>query len=202
MQKRIVRRRINPLVYRKAIELYHQEHPESQGILPEIEELSEGGYFKKARDLLSAEKRQAREAELKALHQEAQHYRQLAEQYHLDLEEADKQIKELKAKIAELEAQLKTKTEIKTEVKTEASREVKSEVKVELRTAGYYIAKEKETKEKKNNNLAKIGLGLGISALCPIITVPLAVYGLMRLSETQKKYAQKAELYKIQNSLF
>lgn len=73
-------RRPNPEVLEKAKELFFKENPDAN--TPEINELIEGGYIKRAKELVGAEKRRAKDAELKAKEQEKEYYRQLAEEFY------------------------------------------------------------------------------------------------------------------------
>jgi DNA repair exonuclease SbcCD ATPase subunit len=98
----------NRAVYEKALELFYQDYGDDAPT-PEWDELMEGGYITRARQLLRSNgKKHIRSMELKYAKQEADYYARQVEQLQEQLEQKEKQIAQLQERIKFFSEQVDT----------------------------------------------------------------------------------------------
>jgi len=220
MEKKIIRypKRVNPIVYRKALELFYKDNPGAN--TPETSELFEGGYIQRARDIINAENRYIREQEIKSLHQKIDYLEQEISSLEKQLEYREQLLREIsenkKGYIEELENRIKELEEERrrlTEKIFQNIDEIKS-LKRQIKELERYKPKSvQETQPKpviiQNNGTQKkerplkwtvvkwtiIAIASLIFPLMPILLMPYLYFKISAILYPQNKKQQKITRY-------
>jgi len=224
MEKKIIRypKRVNPIVYRKALELFYKDNPNAN--TPEISELFEGGYIQRARDIINAENRYIREQEIKSLHQKIDYLEQQIDFLEKQLEYREQLLREIsenkKGYISELEQRVRELEEERRKLtekifeKIDAERELKRKViMLEKELERYKPKSVQETQPKpviiQNNETQKkerplkwtiikwtiIAIASLIFPLMPILLMPYLYFKISAILYPQNKKQQKITRY-------
>jgi len=219
MKKVIRYRKPNPIVYRKALEIYFKKHPEAEGITPEIEELYEDGAIQEAQDIIRAELRHAREEELKSLHQKIDYLEQQIDFLEKQLEYREQLLREIsenkKGYISELEQRVRELEEERRRLTQKIFQNIDeiNNLKRQIRELEKYKPKPQDTQPKpviiQNNGTQKKGKSLKwtiikwtiiaiaslIFPLMPILLMPYLYFKISAILYPQNKKQQKITRY-------